>query len=48
MSKNFPEQKKHDSPETDDGMNKILKLCILGLFVYGGIQVIIALIEKFV
>ena len=44
--------RKDDRPDwermSDDGMNKILKLCILGLFVYGGIQVIIALIEKFV
>ena len=40
--------RKDDRPHwevmADDGMNKFLKFCI---FAYGGIQVIVALIERF-
>ena len=32
---------------SDDGMNKFLKFCITCIFLYGGYQVVLALIEKF-
>ena len=43
--------RKDDRPHwevmADDGMNKFLKFCIFCIFAYGGIQVIVALIERF-
>ena len=45
-------KRKDDRPDwermSDDGMNKILKLCICGIFAYGGYHVIIALYDRFV
>jgi len=44
--------RKDDRPDwermSDDGMNKVLKLCIYGIFAYGGAHVIIALYDKFI
>ena len=43
--------KKEDRPHwevmADDGMNKFLKFCIACIFLYGGYQVIVALIDRF-
>ncbi len=33
---------------SDDGMNKFLKFCIFCIFAYGGYEVIVALIDRFV
>lgn len=32
---------------SDDGMNKFLKVCVTGLFLYGAYEVVLALIGKF-
>tara|TARA_R100000426_G_scaffold22953_1_gene19825 strand:- start:10417 stop:10602 length:186 start_codon:yes stop_codon:yes gene_type:complete len=32
---------------SDDGMNKFLKVCVTALFLYGGYEVVLALIGKF-
>ncbi len=32
---------------SDDGMNKFLKICVIGLFAYGTYEVCVALIDKF-